>query len=239
MKFQLVVRRAAFTAGIKWLQQGWVIFKQQPVLWIQLVFSIHLISLLGMLNPIFGIIVTLLNPFLTAGLYACIVTRQRGQQVNFTMLFAPLKEPLYRAIFLRIAAANMLCSIPLTLLATKLYEQATSGSIDWMLTLLFVMLFSLVMMMFAYAVAIAYFLKEQRLLVILQASLLACWRNVSSLSVYGLLALALISTGVPTFFISWLLVLPILSISFFLSFSEFFALTAAPDENKETEYFEV
>jgi uncharacterized membrane protein len=93
------------------------------------------------------------------------------------------------------------------------------------------------MMMFAYAVAIAYFLREQRLFPILQASLLACWRNVQPLSLYGLIAIGLLMTGIPTLFLTWLLVLPLLSISFFLSFREFFALTPASDN--KVEYLEV
>lgn len=239
MKLQLVVRRAPINAGIKWLQQGWQIFKQQPGLWIQLVFTIHFCSLLGAMHPLLGIVVTLLNPFLTAGLYSCIVARQRGVAVTFGMLFQPLKEPACRAIFIRLAAANMLCSIPLTLLGSELYSQAQTGAIDWWLTLGFVIALCLVMMMFAYAVAIAYFLREQRLFAILQASLMACWRNVQPLTLYSLLAIVLLSTGFPTLLFTWLLVLPLLSISFFLSFSEFFALAPVNNEQEEASYFEV
>ncbi len=239
MKLQLVVRRAPLNAGLKWLQQGWQLFKQQPLLWIQLVFAIHFCSLLGALHPLLGIAAALLNPFLTAGLYSCIVARQRGASVSFAMLFQPLKEPACRAIFFRLAAANMLCSIPLTLLASELFVQAQAGHIDWWLTLAFVIGLSLVMMMFAYAVAIAYFLREQRLFAILQASLMACWRNVQPLTLYGLLAMALLSTGFPTLLLTWLLVLPLLSISFFLSFSEFFALAPVNSEPEQAGYFEV
>jgi uncharacterized membrane protein len=239
MKLQLVVRRAPVQAGLKWLQQGWQIFKQQPGLWIQVVFTIHFLSLLGALHPLLGIIVALLNPFLTAGLYSCIVARQRGVTVSFEMLFQPLKEPAFRAIFIRLAAANMLCSIPLTLLGTELFHQAQAGAIDWWLTFAFAMGLCVVLMMFAYAVAIAYFLREQRLLPILQASLMACWRNVQPLTLYALLAIALLSTGIPTMMITWLLVLPLLSISFFLSFSEFFALSPVTGAQEESNYFEV
>ena len=82
----------------------------------------------------------------------------------------------------------MLCSIPLTLLASELFVQAQAGHIDWWLTLAFVIGLSLVMMMFAYAVAIAYFLNEQRLQAILMASLTACWRNVGALTLFGILS---------------------------------------------------
>jgi len=225
MKLQLVVRRAPAAAGLRWLQQAWVLFKQQPGLWIQLVFIIHLSTLIGALHPLLGVLVALLNPFLTAGLYRCIVAKQKGAEVSLSDLWQPLTEADYRPVFLRLAAANMLFSIPLTLLAQELYQQALAGSVNFMLLLVFVAGMTLVLMLFAYAIAIAYFLKEPRLLPIFQASFVACWRNVQPLSLYGLLAVLLISTGVPSFFISWIIVLPLLAISFFLSFTEFFALT--------------
>ncbi len=225
MKLQLVVRRAPAAAGLRWLQQGWALFKQQPGLWIQLVFIIHLSTLLGAMHPLLGVLIALLNPFLTAGLYRCIVARQKGETASLAQFWQPLKEPACRAVFLRLAAANMLFSIPLTLLATELYQQVQAGSVNFLLLLMFVAGMTLVMMLFAYAIAIAYFLKEPRLLPIFQASFMACWRNVQSLSVYGVISVLLISTGVPTLFISWIIILPLLSISFFLSFTEFFALT--------------
>jgi len=225
MKLQLVVRRAPAAAGLRWLQQGWALFKQQPGLWIQLVFIIHLSTLLGAVHPLLGVVVALLNPFLTAGLYRCIVARQKGETASLAQFWQPLKEPACRAVFLRLAAANMLFSIPLTLLATELFQQVQTGSVNFLLLLVLVIGMTLVLMLFAYAIAIAYFLKEPRLLPIFQASFIACWRNVQPLSVYGVISLLLISTGMPTLFISWIIVLPLLSISFFLSFTEFFALT--------------
>jgi uncharacterized membrane protein len=231
MKLQLVVRRAPAAAGLRWLQQAWALFKQQPGLWIQLVFIIHLSTLLGALHPLLGVLVALLNPFLTAGLYRCIVAKQKGDTVTLSQFWQPLTEPGCRPVFLRLAAANMLCSIPLTLLAQELYQQALAGSVNFMLLLVFVAGMTLVLMLFAYAVAIAYFLKEPRLLPIFQASFMACWRNVQPLSVYGLISILLISTGVPSFFITWIIVLPLLAISFFLSFTEFFALTPVDNDH--------
>lgn len=225
MKLQLVVRRAPAAAGLRWLQQAWVLFKQQPGLWIQLVLIIHFSTLLGAIHPLLGVLIALLNPFLTAGLYRCIVASQKGATVSLTQFWQPLKEPACRAVFLRLAAANMLFSIPLTLLAQELYQQVQTGSVNFLLLLVFVVGMTLVLMLFAYAIAIAYFLKETRLLPIFQASFMACWRNVQPLSLYGAVAVLLISTGIPSLFISWIIVLPLLSISFFLSFTEFFALT--------------
>jgi uncharacterized membrane protein len=79
-------------------------------------------------------------------------------------------------------------------------------------------------MLFAYAVAIAYFLKEQRLVVILQASFTACWRNVAALLLFSVLSFALVVLTIPTLFIGLIVVLPLLNIAFFMSFNDVFAL---------------
>lgn len=79
-------------------------------------------------------------------------------------------------------------------------------------------------MLFAYAVAIAYFLKEQRISLILQASFIACWRNMAALALFGLLSLGLILLTIPTMLLGLVVVVPVLHIAFFLSFNELFAL---------------
>lgn len=233
MKLQLVVRRAPAAAGLRWLQQAWELFKQQPGLWIQLVFIIHFSTLLGALHPLLGVVAALLNPFLSAGLYRCIVARQKGENVTLQQFWQPLSEPACRAIFLRLAAANMILTIPLSLIFLELYQQVLAANLNFMLLLGFIVGQTMVLMLFAYAVAIAYFLKETRLIPIFQASFIACWRNVQPLSVYGFIAIVLLSTAIPTFFITWLVVLPLLAISFFLSFTDFFALKAVDHDDSD------
>lgn len=229
MKLQLIIRRAPATAGLGWLQQGWGLFRQSAGLWILQVMIIYLLTLFGALHPVLGAIVAFIGPFLSAGLYRNIVAAQSGKPVTIDNLFHPLKDAAVRPILLRIGAAGILCSLPVSILASEVLQQAQAGSVDLLQLSALVLGLGLSAMFFAYAVAIAYFLQEQRLLMVLQASFIACWRNMTPLSLYGLIAILLISTGVPTMFLSWLLVMPLLSISFFISFTEFFALKPVTD----------
>ena len=133
---------------------------------------------------------------------------------------------------MRIAALNMLASIPLSSLAVMLLEQHQAEQpISAGPVLLFVAGYILAWMIFAYAVAIAYFLRERSLVAIMQASFIACWRNITPLVVFGLLSLLLIMLTMPTMFIGLLLVVPLLNIAFFLSFNEFFALQVKPTDD--------
>lgn len=230
-KVKLIVRRVNALACLGWLKQSWAIFMQAPMVWVLMFITLGVIAMLSQLHPLTAIVGILLNPFLTAGVYKSVVAVQQKQSIQFVNLFQPLQETQYRAVFIRIAALNMLASIPLSALAAKLLEQHQQQAISGGLVLLFVMGFLLTWMVFAYAVAIAYFLQEHRLLAVMQASFVACWRNITPLVVFGLLSMALIMLTMPTLFLGLLLVIPLLNIAFFLSFNEFFALQVKPNDD--------
>lgn len=234
LQLQLVIRRVSLQSGIGWISQAWQLFKRHYAVLISMVMFMAGLSLAANISPILLIVLLLANPFLTAGFYRAIVQLQKEQQVRFSDLFIVFSQAQYRRVFLRLASANVLMNIPLTLLATELVEQMKQGQIEPMLMFGTVAMVSLIFMLFAYAVAIAYFLNEQRLLVILNASLTACWRNVAALSLFGLLAVALGMFGVVTFFIGFVVVLPVLQVAFFLSFSSIFALQVGPTQEQST-----
>ncbi|NRQ43819.1 hypothetical protein HRH59_14790 [Rheinheimera sp. YQF-2] len=230
-RVKLIVRRAAALASVGWLKQSWHIFMQAPLSWVLMFITLGALALFSQVNPLTAVIGILLNPFLTAGVYKSVVAVQQKQAITYTDLFKPLQETGCRAVFVRIAALNMLASIPLTSLAVMLLEQHQAEQpLSAGLVLLFVAGYILAWMIFAYAVAIAYFLRERSLVAIMQASFIACWRNITPLVVFGLLSLLLIMLTMPTMFIGLLLVVPLLNIAFFLSFNEFFALQVKPTD---------
>lgn len=223
-RVKLIVRRAPALAALGWIKHAWGIFLQAPLSWILMFITLGVITLISQLHPLLAVLGLMLNPFLTAGVYKSVVALQQKQKISYVALFSVLKEPACRAVFLRLAACNMLASIPLSSLAVTIIEQQQQGVLELPLVLLFVVGFVLCWMLFAYAVAIAYFLKEHRIMAIMQASFVACWRNTSALTIFGLLSLLLIMLTMPTLFAGLLLVVPLLNIAFFLSFNEFFAL---------------
>lgn len=235
LQLQLVIRRVKLNSAFLWLRDAARLVKTHPQVLISMVLFMTGLSLAAQLNPIVMIVLLLANPFLTAGFYRAIVQLQKQEPVRFSDLFAVFKQKQYRRIFLRLASANLLTSIPLSLLFNEIltqYEQKVG--IDPLLIFGGVAMLSLQLMLFAYAIAIAYFLNEQRLFVILNASLVACWRNVGALALYGVLALLLGMLGVMTFLIGFVVILPIIQVAFFLSFSSFFALQVGPTVEQST-----
>lgn len=221
---KLIVKRVKISAPVQWLQQAWHIFKQTPVIWLLMFSTLIITALLGTTHTLLNIAALFISPFFTAGIYKSIVAIQHQETIKYTDMFIPLQQPSCRMVFIRLAAMNMLAAVPLSLLAQSIYTQQEAGINDPWLILLFVASSIIVWMVFAYAVAIAYFLHEQRLLVIMQTSFVACWRNITALVVFALLSFGLIFLTVPTLFIGLIVVIPVLNIAFFLSFNDFFAL---------------
>jgi hypothetical protein len=224
-QLKLIIRRAPAQSALTWLKQSWAIFMQAPLVW--LLIYLHLLGFLllsMLLPPISSFIVALLMPFLTAGIYKTVVAAQQGKVISVTGLYQVFKEPQYRVVFIRLALAELFASLPLVFMYALMIEQAEAGDFSLALALLFAVWFTLTKMAFAYTVAVAYFLQQYSVLAVMQASLVACWRNITPLTLYSLLSLVLIMLTMPTMFIGLIVVLPLLHIAFFLSFNEFFAL---------------
>ncbi|SNY53358.1 hypothetical protein SAMN06297280_2381 [Arsukibacterium tuosuense] len=238
-QLKLIIRRVRPTASLQWLTAAWQLFKQAPLVFIAMFLLTAGISFLLQFNQLTAIAWIFLNPFLTAGFYKAVVGAQQQQKIAVDWLFQPLAEPSCRLILLAIGAIKFLLLAPLLSFHQHLFQTmsvavAAESGIDTAVILqliVMVALFTLVFMLFAYAVAIAYFLKEQRFLVVLQTSFIASWRNVTALMLFGLLSTVLVLLTLPTFFIGLVVVLPLLNIAFFLSFNDVFALQVKPSDD--------
>lgn len=230
-QIKLIIRRVKANSAINWIKQAWEIFKQYPFVFIQMILLTLVLSFIVALNSITLMLGVLASPFLTAGFYSAVAGVQQQQKITIEWLFRPFREAACRRILLLIASLNFLISVPLVhfreqvVSAMRLAQETgiADPAVTWQLLLLVIGLL-LSSMLFAYAVAIAYFLKEQRILLILQASFIACWRNIPVLALFGLLSLGLILLTIPTMLLGLIVVVPLLHIAFFLSFNELFAL---------------
>ncbi len=251
MKLQLIVKKAPVTSAAEWLKQAWLLFKTNPALFISIYAFIAFVSML-VLIPFVGIVVFFIVPFLQAGFYSIIVSAQQQKPVQFDMLFKPFQIFELRTPMIRMAAAQLVCALPLMYFSNDMSESLKTGQLDLGSVLLVVMIQMLSAMLFAYAVPIIYFLRENRLFPVIQASVNACWRNVLPLTVFGVLTVsivfglvmvaslfgAIVPALTPVILLGILLVtMPVFSIAFFFSFSEFFALVISKET--PTEMFEV
>ncbi|WP_333607504.1 hypothetical protein [Arsukibacterium sp.] len=230
-QLDLIIRRVPVQAALTWLQQAWQLFKQAPLVWIQMFVTIALMGLLAQIHQLTMIAFFFLNYFLTAGFYQAVALKQQEQSINLATLFKPLSDTVCRAVLLRLAALHLLASMPGVLLLNELQAQIGNEAVSGVTVLLLVVYQLMIWMLFAYAVAIAYFLKQQRLLPILQASFTACWRNIQPLVLFALIAIALTLLSIPTMLLALLVVMPLLKIAFFMSFQQLFALQVSNERD--------
>lgn len=243
-KLQLMVRRVNAVQALDWFRQSWALLRQQPRL-IGLCWVMYLISFAPVLiHPALAVLANFLNVFLLAGFYQLIANGLAQRPLQAEDLWLAFKQPVLRAVLLRLAAVSVLLAIPVQLAAEPVLTALQSGMQSGIqnanaaggvvLTdlLLAVSLHFVHTMLFAYAVPVVYFLHQVRILPALMASFSACWRNVSALGLYGVLAVLLLATGPLTFLLSFVLVLPLLSVSFFMSFRDIFVLTSQTPEQE-------
>lgn len=238
-QLKLIIRRVKATASLRWIADAWQLFKRLPLLFIAMFCLTAIISYLLQQHQLTTLLWVFIGPFLTAGFYKTIVGVQQQQKVAIDWLFHPLTEPSCRFVLLTIGALKFIMFTPLIAFFEQLQKtmsaavasQSGMETVVLLQLLALVALFTLVLMLFAYAVAIAYFLKEHRFLVVLQTSFIACWRNTGALLLYSLLSMALLLLTLPTLGLGIIVVAPLLQIAFFLSFNDVFALQVNASED--------
>jgi hypothetical protein len=238
-QIKLIIRRVPALAAVNWLKMAWDIFKQYPLLFIQMLLLTYVVTYLATLSSVTVIIGVLVSAFFTAGFYHAIAGVQQQQKIDLSWLFHAFKDASCRRSLILISISEFV----VTTLVVMIFQSQTAEAVirlqetreldsslslqvmALLLTVFFIKLW------ICYAIAIAFFLKEQRLLLILGAALLACWRNISALLIFMLLSVALIILSIPTMLLALVVVIPLLMISWFLSFNEVFALKLNPQQD--------
>ena len=83
------------TRGVRWLAEGWRMFRVAPLGWLALVFGYWLAMTTLSLVPVIGLIAaSVLVPVFSVGFMAASRAASRGQPVELVMLFAGFRERL-------------------------------------------------------------------------------------------------------------------------------------------------
>ncbi len=87
MSTQLRIFKA--DAGLKWLKAGWLIFKTQPATFIFMHLFIGIVGLLSLFLPLLQVVAALATPFLTAGFYQAVLSKQQGGKIMLADILKP------------------------------------------------------------------------------------------------------------------------------------------------------
>ena len=188
-------------AGAHWVQQGWQIFRTQPIAFFAWAMFVSMILMLASVTPPLGpIIFVVVMPLVTFISLAACRTAASGQKLQPAMWLAPLRQPLIVRRLLSMGGLYMVVCLLFGLLAfmpfmTEIADavQAATASNNLMPLLdaartpmlIFGVLYVLLAAMFWYAPALVGW-RGTSLVQSLFFSGIACWRNKWAFLVYGL-----------------------------------------------------
>ncbi|MDN3379287.1 MULTISPECIES: BPSS1780 family membrane protein [unclassified Pseudoalteromonas] len=250
MSIELRVFKAE--AGVKWFKAGWLIFKTQPLTFIFMHLFIGVVGLLSLFLPFLQIIAALATPFLTAGFYQAVLTKQQGGKIMLADILKPFSAKGNRIGLLRLALYQMAAGVLMALLANGLFGEAVAimsdpnvdpnialqqviESISMANLVLFLLAVSFYLTAFAYAVPLVYFNQQKRIFEVLKSSLLVFYHNMAPLSVYGAICAVFMVISAFLTFLPLLVLMPICYISFFVSYQAIFMPVVPPAENGAAE----
>lgn len=227
--------------GVQWFKAGWIIFKTQPMTFVFMYLFIVIVALLPLIAPPLQLLAAFASPFLTAGMYMAILSKQQGKVISLADILAPFSAKGRRLHLFRLGLYQMGVMILLTLLAEGLFSEAFAVMQDasaaqkpdellpvLLATLsmsdiaLFAMAHCLNLMAFAYALPLVFFKGETRIFRAIKQSLMVFYKNMAPLGVYSLVISVLIFASMPLSMIPLIVIIPISYISFFVSFQAIF-----------------
>ncbi|MCF6437642.1 BPSS1780 family membrane protein [Pseudoalteromonas sp. MMG022] len=227
--------------GVQWLKAGWEIFKMQPMTFIMMYVFMVAVALSPLVAPPLQLLAAFAAPFLTAGFYMAVLSKQRGQAISLASILAAFSAKGRRLHLFRLGLYQLGVVILLTWGAGILFEEALSmmqnaspdqapevlisnilATISITDVMLFFVAHSINIMAFAYALPIVFFQGETRITKALGLSLKVFYSNMASLGVYGLLIALLVLASMPLSMIPLLVVMPIAYISFFVTYQAIF-----------------
>jgi hypothetical protein len=105
-------RRVPAARGVRWLAEGWRMFRAAPLGWLALVFAYWLVMTVLSLVPHVGVVAaSVLVPAFSVGFMAASRAASRGQPVALAMLFSGFRERLPAQIVLGVAYLGSLALV--------------------------------------------------------------------------------------------------------------------------------
>ncbi|OCQ20520.1 hypothetical protein A7985_15880 [Pseudoalteromonas luteoviolacea] len=241
--------------GVNWLKAGWVIFKTQPMTFMMMYIFLVVVGLFPFVlpNPIVQVLCALSGPFLTVGFYNAVVNLQSGKTIMLADILQPFSAKGRRLNLFRLGLYQLGVAMLLGVAMTLLFEPVTAAlqnhsseqdmnavmseiaaAISFSDIALFIVLQSLAMMAFAYALPLVYFKKQANILAAMKQSLKVFYYNMAPLSVFGGIVALMFIASAPLSLIPLIFIMPIVYIGFFISFQAIFA-TQEPSQGNDDE----
>ncbi|MBQ4833887.1 hypothetical protein J8L70_11600 [Pseudoalteromonas sp. MMG010] len=236
-------------AGLKWFKAGLLIFKTQPMTFIFMHLLMGIAGLMSLFFPFLQVAAALAAPFLTAGFYQAVLTKQQGGKIMLVDILKPFTNKGNRLGLLRLSLYQTGAGILMALFSSTLFGDALAimqqpnidpnialeqmiASISIANVILFFAVMSVYISAFAYAIPLIYFKQEQQIVRALKRSLAVFYHNILPLSVFGVICGILMFISLMLSMLPLLILMPICYISFFVSYQAIFMPIVPPSDDE-------
>jgi hypothetical protein len=236
-------RRRPAAAGWEWVARGWALFRMAPVMWIVAMVALFLISLASSLVPVLGnLAYAALSPVFSAGWVAACRALEREGEFDIEHLLGGFSRRFGKlavlgliylgAMLLLLVVFALIVGLPLMgVLMTGDPQQVAAGmraSLPWLLlgVLVGALLAVPILAAFWFAPALVY-MHDVNPVAAMKASFGACFRNLGSLFVYGLVLFAILVIALIPLFLGLLVFFPLLVTSGYAAYRDIFTDDAA------------
>jgi uncharacterized membrane protein len=227
-------------AGWQWWRCGWELFKRNPPMWLILAMILSMIvGVMRIIGPLGMILLTLLMPFLSAGMLRGARDMDQGRPLQIAHLATAVMDKALRGRLLPLGIILIVISVSMTLLAIAAIgtdANVTGGQLAGFSSFAFLAGVP-VFMAYFYAVPLALF-SAAKPPVALKTSLLACLKNGGAFFIWfliyaGLMILALLpmQVGLPP--ISFFALCAVNAISFCTAYCSYKDVFQTPEPASE------
>ena len=224
-------------AGMRWVSQAWTLFKARPGLWIGMVLAVLLIMMVLSMIPGLNFVLSLGFGVIIAGFVISAYELDENQNLEFAHLFAGFQRNLGQLLLLGVLYLAAILVIGIIAAVVFLVFGGISGGMGaWMHAdssawgagmIMGLMLGCLVFLALVVPVAMAIWfapalvaLHAMPALDAMKLSFQACWANIMAFLVYGLVLVGLSILALLTLGLGYLVLLPVIYITYYTSYRE-------------------
>lgn len=242
----LYIQTTSFGRGYAWIAEAWPYFRRNPLGWIAAMVVFILISMALSIIPLGGIVLNIFYPVVAGGFMLGCVVHKEGGSFEFQHMFAGFKEPYFKRLamlgvfytILTFAAVILVGVLAFVMLGGLEFfqeikqaqvEDFSAYATDFMLiSLIAATLFTPCVMAIWFAPTIIISSEETALSAML-LSFNACLKNVLPFILYGIVVFILAIIASIPLMLGYLVLLPILSASVYVSYLDCFKSDISDD----------
>lgn len=233
---QLEVQKKPTLSAFSWIKSGWRVFTLNPSIFMGMSGLLACVALLAVMIPYFNFVALIVMPFLASGFYQVASDIEQEKPVSVSDIFQYFSRLEEYRIFFRVAAVNVLLSLPSVLLSQHISGMIEQQIVpDMSLMMLFVTSMLIQFMFMAFVVQAAWVAPQSSIFDLLKLSFKACWINGLPLLVYGLASTIITLISLPIILIGWLIAYSVLTLMFLHAFLDIFQPVRSTDEQLTSE----